>query len=32
MNPPVYLKAGDTVSLGIECLGESQQEVVAYEE
>jgi len=30
MNPPVYLKAGDTVSLGIECLGESQQEVVAY--
>ena len=32
MNPPVYLKAGDTVSLGIECLGESQQEVVAYKE
>jgi 2-keto-4-pentenoate hydratase/2-oxohepta-3-ene-1,7-dioic acid hydratase in catechol pathway len=30
MNPPPYLKPGDIVSLGIECLGESQQEVVAY--
>jgi len=30
MDSPVYLKAGDTVKLGIECLGESQQEVVAY--
>lgn len=30
MDSPVYLKAGDTVTLGIECLGESQQEVVAY--
>jgi 2-keto-4-pentenoate hydratase/2-oxohepta-3-ene-1,7-dioic acid hydratase in catechol pathway len=32
MNPPPYLKPGDTVSLGIECLGESRQEVVAYKE
>jgi 2,4-diketo-3-deoxy-L-fuconate hydrolase len=30
MDSPVYLKPGDTVTLGIECLGESQQEVVAY--
>ena len=27
---PVYLKAGDVVELGIEGLGESRQEVVAY--
>jgi 2,4-diketo-3-deoxy-L-fuconate hydrolase len=32
MDPPLYLKPGDTVSLGIERLGESQQEVVAYKE
>jgi 2-keto-4-pentenoate hydratase/2-oxohepta-3-ene-1,7-dioic acid hydratase in catechol pathway len=32
MDSPVYLKPGDTVALGIECLGESQQEVVAYRE
>ena len=30
MSSPVYLKAGDTVSLGIDGLGESQQKVVAY--
>jgi 2,4-didehydro-3-deoxy-L-rhamnonate hydrolase len=30
MNPPVYLKAGDVVELGIESLGESRQEVVAF--
>lgn len=30
MDSPVYLKPGDTVTLGIECLGEAQQEVVAY--
>jgi 2-keto-4-pentenoate hydratase/2-oxohepta-3-ene-1,7-dioic acid hydratase in catechol pathway len=30
MDSPVYLKPGDIVRLGIECLGESQQEVVAY--
>ena len=32
MGQPVYLKPGDTVTLGIECLGESRQEVVAYRE
>jgi 2,4-diketo-3-deoxy-L-fuconate hydrolase len=32
MDSPVYLKPGDIVTLGIECLGESQQEVVAYKE
>jgi 2,4-didehydro-3-deoxy-L-rhamnonate hydrolase len=31
MNPPSYLKAGDVVELGIEGLGESRQEVVAFE-
>jgi len=30
MKPPVYLKAGDVVELGIEGLGESRQEVVSY--
>lgn len=30
MNPPVYLKAGDIVELGIEGLGESRQRVTAY--
>jgi 2-keto-4-pentenoate hydratase/2-oxohepta-3-ene-1,7-dioic acid hydratase in catechol pathway len=32
MDSPVYLKPGDIVTLGIECLGESEQEVVAYKE
>jgi len=32
MDPPVYLKPRDTVTLGIEGLGESHQEVVAYKE
>ena len=27
---PVFLKAGDTMSLGIEGLGEQHQKVVAY--
>jgi 2,4-diketo-3-deoxy-L-fuconate hydrolase len=30
MHPPQYLKPGDVVNLGIERLGESQQEVVAW--
>ena len=30
MNPPVYLKPGDVVELGIDGLGQSRQEVVAY--
>jgi 2-keto-4-pentenoate hydratase/2-oxohepta-3-ene-1,7-dioic acid hydratase in catechol pathway len=30
MSPPVYLKAGDIVELGIEGLGESRQRVTAY--
>lgn len=30
MNPPLYLKPGDQVELGIEGLGETSQEVVAY--
>jgi 2-keto-4-pentenoate hydratase/2-oxohepta-3-ene-1,7-dioic acid hydratase in catechol pathway len=29
MKPPVYLKPGDVVTLGIEGLGEQRQEVVA---
>jgi 2-keto-4-pentenoate hydratase/2-oxohepta-3-ene-1,7-dioic acid hydratase in catechol pathway len=32
MKPPVYLKPGDVVALGIQGLGESQQEVVAHQE
>jgi 2-keto-4-pentenoate hydratase/2-oxohepta-3-ene-1,7-dioic acid hydratase in catechol pathway len=32
MNPPVYLKAGDIVELGIEGLGESRQKVTTYRE
>ena len=32
MKPPVYLKPGDVVALGIQGLGESQQEVMAYQE
>ena len=31
MNPPVYLKHGDVVELGIEDLGSSRQHVKAYE-
>jgi 2-keto-4-pentenoate hydratase/2-oxohepta-3-ene-1,7-dioic acid hydratase in catechol pathway len=31
MSPPSYLKAGDVVELGIEDLGESRQEVVAFQ-
>lgn len=31
MNPPVYLRAGDVVDLGIEGLGESRQHVTAYD-
>jgi 2-keto-4-pentenoate hydratase/2-oxohepta-3-ene-1,7-dioic acid hydratase in catechol pathway len=31
MKPPSYLKPGDVVELGIEGLGESRQEVVAFE-
>jgi 2,4-didehydro-3-deoxy-L-rhamnonate hydrolase len=31
MNPPVFLKAGDVVELGIEGLGESRQEVKEYQ-
>jgi 2,4-diketo-3-deoxy-L-fuconate hydrolase len=30
MKPPQYLKAGDVVELGIDGLGESRQEVIAY--
>ncbi len=30
-NPPVYLKPGDIVKLGIDGLGESQQTVIAYQ-
>ena len=30
LNPPMYLKAGDVVELGIEGLGTSKQNVVAY--
>lgn len=30
MNPPVFLKAGDIVELGIDSLGESRQRVTAY--
>ena len=30
-NPPIYLKAGDVVELGADYLGESRQEVVAYQ-
>jgi 2,4-diketo-3-deoxy-L-fuconate hydrolase len=30
MKPPIYLKAGDVVELGIEGLGQSKQNVVAY--
>jgi 2-keto-4-pentenoate hydratase/2-oxohepta-3-ene-1,7-dioic acid hydratase in catechol pathway len=30
MKPPVFLKAGDVMTLGIEKLGEQRQQVVAY--
>lgn len=30
MKPPQYLKAGDVVELGVESLGQSRQQVVAY--
>ena len=30
MNPPVYLKPGDIVELGIDGLGTAKQRVVAY--
>jgi 2-keto-4-pentenoate hydratase/2-oxohepta-3-ene-1,7-dioic acid hydratase in catechol pathway len=30
MSPPVYLKAGDVMRLGIEKLGEQQQSVLAW--
>lgn len=30
-NPPIYLKPGDIVELGADYLGESRQEVVAYQ-
>ena len=30
MKPPIYLKAGDVVELGIEGLGKSKQNLVAY--
>jgi 2-keto-4-pentenoate hydratase/2-oxohepta-3-ene-1,7-dioic acid hydratase in catechol pathway len=32
MSPPVYLRAGDLVELGIEGLGESRQRVTAYDD
>jgi 2,4-diketo-3-deoxy-L-fuconate hydrolase len=32
MKPPQYLKAGDIVELGIECLGQARQRLVRYEE
>jgi len=31
MNPPMYLQAGDVVDLGIDGLGESRQQVIAYD-
>jgi 2,4-diketo-3-deoxy-L-fuconate hydrolase len=31
MNPPLYLKSGDVVELGIDGLGESRQQVIAYD-
>lgn len=29
-NPPIYLKAGDVIELGIDGLGEAEQTIVAY--
>ena len=31
LTPPLYLKHGDIVELGIEGLGESKQHVITYE-
>src|ERR1700736_1478601 len=31
MNPKIYLQAGDVVDLGIDGLGESRQQVIAYD-
>ena len=31
MNPPVYLKPGDVIELGIDGLGVSQQNIIAYQ-
>ena len=31
MNPPVYLRAGDVVELGIDGLGSSRQDLISYE-
>ncbi|MCG8510450.1 MAG: fumarylacetoacetate hydrolase family protein [Rhodospirillales bacterium] len=31
-NPPIFLKAGDVMRLGVEGLGEQRQEVVAWED
>jgi 2-keto-4-pentenoate hydratase/2-oxohepta-3-ene-1,7-dioic acid hydratase in catechol pathway len=31
LNPPIYLKAGDVVTLGMEGLGEQKQSAVAYQ-
>ena len=30
-NPPIYLKPGDVVTLGMDGLGEQQQKVIAYQ-
>jgi len=30
MRPPRYLKAGDVVELGIECLGQSRQKIISW--
>ena len=30
MSPPTYLKAGDTVALGIDGLGDQKQTIVAW--
>ena len=32
LNPPVFLKAGDVVELGIDGLGESRQNAIAFHE
>lgn len=28
--PPLYLRKGDVMTLGIECLGEQRQDVIAF--
>jgi 2-keto-4-pentenoate hydratase/2-oxohepta-3-ene-1,7-dioic acid hydratase in catechol pathway len=30
MKPPLYLKKGDVMTLGIQSLGEQRQEVIAF--